>query len=230
VRSASDPADTRDMYMLHTMFRREFAALPGLVRGVPAGDRSRVGVVADHLEFITGVLEGHHRAEDAVMWPKLLERGRDEVAPVVHTMEGQHARIEELSARVVASVGSWRRDAAASSRDALAAVLDELVELLYRHMSLEELSALPLAEKYMTTGEWVEMAHHSGAGMPAGKMSLVFGMTLYEADPAVMEETLSTLPPPVRATLEDEGIRAYADYASLIHGTATPRRSGPLHL
>jgi hypothetical protein len=216
------------MFMLHTMFRREFAALPGLVRVVPAGDAGRAGVVADHLDFITGVLEGHHRAEDAVMWPKLLERGRDEVAPVVHTMEGHHAQIEELSSRVVASVRAWRRDASLSSRDALAGVLDELIELLYRHMSLEELSALPLAEKYMTTGEWVEMAHHSGAGMPPGKMSLIFGMTLYEADPSVMEETLSNLPAEVRATLQEEGIRAYAEYASRIHGTATPRRSGPL--
>jgi hypothetical protein len=39
-------ADTSDMYMVHTTFRREFGALPSLVRNVQAGDirrsRSRV--------------------------------------------------------------------------------------------------------------------------------------------------------------------------------------------
>jgi DUF438 domain-containing protein len=169
------------------------------------------------------VLEGHHRAEDALMWPKLLERGSAETAPIVETMEGQHARIEELSARLAVAVRAWTDDPGE-----VAGVLDELVKLLFRHMSLEEMSVLPLAEKYLTTGEWVEMAHHSGAAMPAGRMSLIFGMTLYEADPAVMDETLASLPPEVRATLEDEGIRAYALYAERIHGTPTPRRSGPL--
>jgi hypothetical protein len=228
VRDPEAPADTRDMYMVHTMFRREFAALPGLVRDVPGGDVERGRVVAGHLEFIDGVLAGHHRAEDALMWPKLLDRGRAEVAPVVHTMEGQHARIEELSERLAAAVREWRRDASLPSRDAVAGVLDELVELLYRHMSMEETSALPLAEKYMTTAEWTEMARHSGAGMPAGRMSLIFGMTRYEADPEVMAETLAGLPPDVRATLEEEGTRAYAMYAERIHGSATPPRSGPL--
>jgi hemerythrin-like domain-containing protein len=223
VRDSEAPADTRDMYMVHTMFRREFAALPELVREVPAGDAGRRMMVAGHVEFLTGVLEGHHRAEDALMWPKLLERGSAETAPIVETMEGQHARIEELSARLAVALQAWSDDPGE-----VAGVLAELVDVLFRHMSLEEMSVLPLAEKYLTTGEWVEMAHHSGAGMPAGEMSLIFGMTLYEADPAVMDETLASLPPDVRATLEDEGVRAYARYAEQIHGTPTPPRSGPL--
>jgi hemerythrin-like domain-containing protein len=223
VRDPEAPADTRDMYMVHTMFRREFAALPELVRDVPAGDTGRRMVVAGHVEFLAGVLEGHHRAEDALMWPKLLERGSAETAPIVEMMEGQHSRIEELSARLAGALPAWHDDPAE-----VAGVLDELVDVLYRHMSVEELTILPLAEKYMTAGEWVEMAHHSGAGMPAGKLSLIFGMTLYEADPEVMDETLASLPPEVRATLEDEGLRAYARYAEQIHGTPTPPRSGPL--
>ncbi|MFC8076691.1 hypothetical protein ACFUN8_14280 [Streptomyces sp. NPDC057307] len=40
-------ADVRDMYMAHTMFRREIGLAPALVRGVESGNAERAGVVAD---------------------------------------------------------------------------------------------------------------------------------------------------------------------------------------
>ena len=42
-------ADSRDMIVIHDMFRREFKAIPGLVSGVPGTDAAKVGIVADHV-------------------------------------------------------------------------------------------------------------------------------------------------------------------------------------
>ena len=39
------------------------------------------------------VLDHHHAAEDKHLWPRLLDRGSESVAPVVHLMEGQHENI-----------------------------------------------------------------------------------------------------------------------------------------
>ncbi|MFF3748948.1 hemerythrin domain-containing protein [Streptomyces sp. NPDC002018] len=222
------PADTRDMYMVHTMFRREFAALPALVRGVAAEDAERRAVVADHISFLSGVLEAHHRAEDIHLWPKLLDRGTDEIAPVVQVMEGHHERIEELAAQVAAALAGWRERATTEQAAALAHVLRRLAEVLYEHMALEEQRILPLAEKYVTAAEWRAMAGTSGAGLPPGKMPLVFGMTLYEADPEVIENTLSSLPSEVRTLLQEQGTRDFAMYSERVHGTSTPCRSAPL--
>jgi hypothetical protein len=44
-------ADTRDMYMVHTTFRREFGALPSLVRNVQAGDIQRPQTIGDHIDI-----------------------------------------------------------------------------------------------------------------------------------------------------------------------------------
>jgi hypothetical protein len=44
-------ADTRDMYMVHTAFRREFGALPNLVRNVEAGNAQRSQIIGDHFEI-----------------------------------------------------------------------------------------------------------------------------------------------------------------------------------
>ncbi|MFJ2648132.1 dioxygenase [Streptomyces sp. NPDC087420] len=220
-------ADTRDMHMVHTMFRREFAALPALVRGVAAEDAERLAVVADHVTFLSGVLEAHHRAEDVHLWPRLLDRGSGKIAPLVQMMEGHHERIEELGTQVTAALTAWRKRATTERAEALAQVLHRLADVLHEHMTLEERHILPLAEKYVTATEWRAMAGTSGAGLPPGSMPLVFGMTLYEADPEVIENTLSSLPSEVRTLLREQGARDFATYSERVHGTPTPRRSAP---
>src|SRR5580698_5857920 len=70
-------ADVREMYMAHTMFRREFGLLPALIGGVSAADAARAQVVAQHFELIQSVLHHHHHAEDVYLWPRVLAaRGR----------------------------------------------------------------------------------------------------------------------------------------------------------
>jgi len=74
--TGSPYADTSEMYLVHAVFRREFALLPGLVRAVAAGDVERAGIVADHAELLTVLLHEHHSAEDAMLWPRLLALGQ----------------------------------------------------------------------------------------------------------------------------------------------------------
>jgi hypothetical protein len=47
------------MYMVHTVFRREFAALPTLVRGVAAADADGADLIAEHVGLLTAVLQAH---------------------------------------------------------------------------------------------------------------------------------------------------------------------------
>ena len=99
------PPDTRDIYLVHAMFRRKFAALPTIVRGVAAADAERADLIAEHM----GLLEAHHRADDTHLWPKLLDRGGEDLGPIVHVMEEQHKRIEQLTAKAVVALVSGAR-------------------------------------------------------------------------------------------------------------------------
>jgi hypothetical protein len=94
--NGSPYADTRDMYKVHAMFRREFALLPALVRSVAAKDRERAEIVADHIRLVSLLLHHHHSGEDAVLWPLLLTRAPREIDPVVHLVEDQHQTIEDV--------------------------------------------------------------------------------------------------------------------------------------
>src|ERR1700710_3114974 len=84
-------ADTRRMLEVHAMFRREFAPVPALIAGVPPDDQERTDVVADHIQFLCTVLHEHHTLEDEFLWPKLKNRGAEEVAAISLLMESQHA-------------------------------------------------------------------------------------------------------------------------------------------
>lgn len=221
--------DTREMFMVHTMFRREFAALPTLVRGVPAGETERADLIAEHIVFLAAVLQAHHHSEDIHLWPKLVERSAVDIGPVVRFIEAQRERIEQLTSQALLGLGEWREGAATARREALAAVLQRLNTVLYDYMGREERRIMPLAEKYITAAEWRAMANHSGAAMPEWRVLLIFGMVLYEADPEVMENTLSSFPSVARELLKLRGAQEFAAYAERVHGTRTPFRSVPFH-
>jgi len=60
-------ADSRDMIVIHQMFRWEFQAIPALVSVVPAGDGPRAGLVADHITWMVAFL--HPEQHRGPRWP-----------------------------------------------------------------------------------------------------------------------------------------------------------------
>ncbi|MFE9189502.1 hemerythrin domain-containing protein [Micromonospora sp. NPDC007208] len=225
--SVDEPlADTRDMLMAHTMFRREFSLLPGLVRGVAAGDNARSQIIAEHIELVENTLHHHHTSEDKHLWPRLLERGSAEIAPVVHVMEDQHQAIADLIDEVKATLPTWRDSAAPESGEVLANALDRMVPLLVEHLNLEEERVLPLVEKYVTAAEWGGMVNEGASAAPPESLPLMFGLMAYEGDPEVIQEIVSHMPPEVRPVIEELAAQAFASYSERVHGTATPPRVG----
>src|ERR1700742_1672807 len=74
IRGSAMPCDAGDMFVIHRVFRREFADLPALIAAVPAGDAERAAIVGDHVKFIVAALHHHHAAEDDLAWPRLQSR------------------------------------------------------------------------------------------------------------------------------------------------------------
>lgn len=217
-------ADARDMLVAHTMYRREFGLMPGLVRGVASGDSARAGLVADHVTLMTEELTAHHRAEDRQVWPLLRERCPDECASVPGIMEDQHHVIHERLAQVGTAAQSWRHNASAGARDALADAVEQLVAVTREHLALEEERAVPLIEKYLTEAEYALAGQEAAAAIPPDKLLIAFGMAMYEGDPEVIDMMVTAVPPEAQPTMKDQAYAAYAAYAQELYGTATPPR------
>ena len=138
-------ADVSEMYLVHTMLRREFSLLPDLIRGADRNDAKRRALIGAHAQLLCQILHSHHESEDLVLWPLLLERAESEATEIVAVMGEQHQAIAAAHDEAVHRLGDWCR----FGRDAegFATVLDELVQALTEHTAPEEKAVLPVAEK-----------------------------------------------------------------------------------
>jgi hemerythrin-like domain-containing protein len=214
--------DTRVMGLIHTIYRREFRLAGETIRGVAPGDTARAAVVADHLELVHDNLHHHHTAEDDLLWPLLLTRVPDELAPLIHLMEQQHATVEALVADVAEAMPRWRETADPLVRDALADLHDRLYLHLVEHMDAEEERLLPIASRNVTQDEWEAMGERARSGTPRSRSLLVLGMIVQDGDPALVDLMLAGAPAPVRWLLPRLGRRAYRRHARAVYGTPAP--------
>jgi hypothetical protein len=189
-------ADVRDMYLAHTLFRREFGRLPGLILSVADGDIAGAGTVGSHAAMLSILLHLHHEGEDLLVWPKLAARGGAEADAIVPVMEKQHHVIEAALTRADELLPAWR--ASGRGGDTVADAFQQLLPPLTEHMALEEKEILPLAEKYITASEWKELAAHAMGAFPKKYLPLVFGLMMEQGDPAVIKDILKEAPLPVR--------------------------------
>jgi hypothetical protein len=208
-----------EMKMIHRIFRREFVAMPELVRGVRAGDVARARAVGDGVQLMLLGLHVHHSGEDALLWPKLLDRATPS-ADVVHRMESQHEAVAELVGKAELQVTGWLAAAGTSERDALAATLDELRAPLLVHLDEEEQQILPLAEEHIAPEEWNQLAEHGRNGFPKSKQFIQLGTILEDATPQERAGFLAKLPTPVVLLWHVLGKRQHAKYVRKVRGKA----------
>ena len=216
-----------EMLIVHDMFRREFALMPGLVRGVAAGDRDRAQIIGDHIEGATSALHTHHVLEDDNVWPLLLDRCGESVAPLVKLMEGQHHQIARLIPQVDEALTVWRDSPTVESRQALVDVLDRLIPALKEHLSAEEDRVVPLMEQYITVAEWHPTMGSELAADPA-QSPLTIGLLMYEGDPHSIDQYVAAMPADARPGIRQLAAKTFADHSQRVHGTATPPRSTEL--
>jgi Hemerythrin HHE cation binding domain len=218
--------ERRDMLMMHNMFRREFALMPGLVGDVVAGEHDRAQIIGDHVQAVTDLLHGHHTHEDEDIWPLLLDRCA-RAAGLVGLMQGQHHQVATLLHQVDEALSIWRDAVTVESRAALAEVLDRLIPALKEHLSAEEDRVVPLMEQYITVAEWHAPMGSELAADPA-QLPLTNGLLIYEGDPHSIDQYIANMPADARPGIRQLAAKTFAEHSQRVHGTATPPRSTEL--
>jgi nitrate reductase assembly molybdenum cofactor insertion protein NarJ len=207
-----------EMVIVHRAFRREFVLLPRLVREVADGDTRRSADVAEALHVVLGGLEMHHTGEDAVLWPRLLERAAPSTG-LVETMQAQHHRVDEYAARVAPLLDAWEKAPTRARGAELADLLDAFAAALFEHLDLEEREILPLCLRHLTAQEWDGMADHGLEVMEKSQLPIIFGAVLEECTDEERRAMLARLPLPARIFLRTLGARQYRRYVSRVRGT-----------
>jgi hypothetical protein len=130
-------ADIRDMYAIHTLFRREFGLTPGLIRDVDDGDTERSGVLYEHIDLILRLLELYDEEHNDCPRFRAPSPGRGGIAPVV-LLDGRHTGLHAVLDEISVLLPAWRATAAVAQAASLAAALERLAAVLDAHMTWEE--------------------------------------------------------------------------------------------
>ena len=216
--SETQSIEVRDMAIVHRTFREGYAEAARLVRAAPAPPAERVNFLADHIDFVIGMLHTHHEGEDELLYPKLIERVPDQ-ASMTEEVEHEHELIRTALDAASTACATWRSQPSAETGEGLAAALDELNSVAQGHLDDEEQKIVPLAAVTLTQQEWDAIGEHAVAQIPRDKKAVAFGLLLEplnDADRAYMKRTL---PPPVRLLYPVLIGRPWKKYASTLRGT-----------
>ena len=217
--SAAQPIEVRDMAIVHKTFRSAFEESAQLVRANPTPSAQRVTFLADHIDFLIGVLHHHHESEDLLLYPLLAERAKEQLA-MVDEVGHQHVEVNGSIDAVTQSCATWRRSPSVDTGERLAVALDDLNTVLQPHLDDEEQKIVPLAAVTLTQEEWIAMGDHSQGSIPKNMMPVAFGLLLEplnDTDKAYMK---GHLPAPVRLLFPLLIQRPWNKYAKqLRHGT-----------
>ena len=215
---ADKPADTRDMVLVHRVFRREFAELPGLVRGVAGGDTARAAVLHAHWVAQHDFLHHHHAGEDAWLWSRLLDRS-PEAADLVPGMEAAHARVDSLLTACDEAARTWAADPTVANGEVFAAAITEMYTALVDHLDEEEAKILPIIRATMLHSEWSQLGEEQMKTVPEQQIPFVLGDLLEDCTTdAERNVFLGELPPPVVELWQNVWSAAYAEHKKLIRG------------
>ena len=217
--SETQPIDVRDMAIVHQAFRRAYDEAARLVRAEPVPSPERVTFLADHIDFGIAMLHVHHAGEDALLYPKLIERVPDQVS-MTREVEHEHQLVAAALDRASAACKAWRSQPSPATREALTGALDELNAVTLRHLDDEEQKIVPLAAVTLTQAEWNDVGKHGFNQIPRDKRPIALGLLLEplnDSDRAFMK---ANLPAPVRLLYPILIDRPWKRYAATLRNGA----------
>jgi Hemerythrin HHE cation binding domain len=224
------PTDAFDMAIVHRVFRNELRDIPGLVRGVGAGDTTRSAVVGAHLDFVMAALHHHHAAEDDLIWPKLHARAPASAEGIAR-MEQAHRGIADADVRVKSILASWVPSADVRLAKQLIDAVEDLSALVDEHLGDEERNVVPLINEHITAGEWQECIARAAEFVSRKNLRLglvLGGMVLDAASTDEARRILDGAPQPQRILVRLLARRASVKYRANLHGPRTaPARTTP---
>lgn len=209
--------DASGMAEIHRLFRHSFGEASGLVDRVADGDTAHAAAVAGQLELISASLHAHHEAEDARLWPALVERAPS-CGLHVERMKRQHAVMLVQLTALDAAVPAWRSAPAAQTAEPVLAALRGIDAALDEHLPDEEANIVPVMEHVITEREVDWFAKHGRAATPRGQTWNMLGAILAAQPDGGTAWQRKHLPGPVRLLWRRVGSRKYARYRATLEG------------
>lgn len=155
--------------VIHAAFRRDLNRFDAALAGFPPGSRTRADQLTGAWNNFSFQMHHHHRDEESIFWPLLLQLGASE--SLMGELEGEHAdMVRSLDAAEVAMKAfdsEPSTDAVSTARGAIT----ELDGVVRNHFTHEERDLEPVAELHHASPQMkaaqkaVRKAHKGNAGV-----------------------------------------------------------------
>ncbi|MEI5098507.1 hemerythrin domain-containing protein [Streptomyces sp. PmtG] len=209
---------TREMVMIHRIFRRESRVMAELIGRVTPGDTARAAALAGSWRTYAAGLHLHHTGEDELLWPKL--RARAELdAELVSRMQAQHRELSANLEEVEMLLARWAAHTSAAEGADLAEALAHHHRILCAHLDEEERAVMPLVARHVTEAEWRAVGDRGLAEVPRNRRLIALGAILEDATAQERAEFLGRLPAPARLMWHLVGRRQYRREMNRIRGS-----------
>ncbi|MCW2571152.1 MAG: hypothetical protein JWO88_1210 [Frankiales bacterium] len=216
------PADTAMMGIVHAALRRDLSRCTTVLTApTPPADRQRAALAA-HLAWLMEFLDGHHKGEDAGLWP--LVRSLDpSTAHLLDQMEHDHAQNAPAIAALKEATRRYADDGGAPAREGLLEALAALRAVLDPHLLREENEMMPIVARTLSNSRW-EAFNHEHYVKPKSKSELgQEGHWLIDSiDPAGYKIVVGNVPPIPRFVLLHAFAGRYARACAARWGADVP--------
>lgn len=193
--------DTTVMIAIHDKLRRDMEQVARRAADPNGKLDSALG-----WEFFARYLDIHHRAEDDLLWPMLIDTITEGGASpddlgLVESLEADHQMIDPMVEQAQAILSG-------QSEDSLHDLVDDFIGKLGAHLDREESEGLPMMARVLSEEQWAQFSMGSGARI-APVAANFLGWLLNDASNA--DVVLDHMPPPMREGYVGGWRDAYAE-------------------
>ncbi len=208
--------DFTGMAAVHAIYRASMNSAPAYI-GSAAEDDQRRALIASFYTNVLASLENHHVGEDELLFPLLVERA-PEHADVINQGFEQHAQVLVLVAAAQAATKTWESHGDAAGPD-LVRALGALDDALSLHCDQEEAAIVPLLTKHLSEEEMAALPAHGRTNFKGDKYWLIVGLRLEYSSPEEQARVLGHMSPPAREWWETEGMPSFNDMMAEVRQT-----------
>jgi hemerythrin-like domain-containing protein len=150
------------MRNVHQAFVRDITRLVSAFEEPTIESATRIAALKSNWELFNQLLENHHLAEDAALFPTL-RSVLPSSADILDEMERQHHSLDDLLHHSNRLISQWAQTPTAEMSTAVHSALSDVRGLLSGHLSMEEEEALPLVEEHLSVEQWGGFTSHNMA-------------------------------------------------------------------
>jgi hemerythrin-like domain-containing protein len=184
------------MYAVHKALLGALDAAPEYVASAEL-DSARVEVIGSFIENVIEFLHVHHRGEDELIYPLLLQRCIESRLEL-ERIDNQHTLLHAPMAAGRSAVATWRAAPSTDNAQAVTGAVASIGETLRPHLAEEETVMLPIAAQSISPEEWGRQAGHNMMSFRADKPWLMVGLVREQLDQEHRDGMLAGMPPEMR--------------------------------